>query len=62
MAVLEPLVETHNEAEFMAANELKLPIIGINNRNIAQLKACPLFGFMPGNSLNRITHRNILLF
>ena len=55
-------METHNEAEFMAANELKLPIIGINNRNIAQLKACPLFGFMPGNSLNRITHRNILLF
>ncbi len=35
---LEPLVETHNEAEVMAANELKLPIIGINNRNIVQLE------------------------
>lgn len=33
---LEPLVETHNEAEIIAANELKLTFLGINNRNIVE--------------------------
>lgn len=31
---LEPLVETHNETEIMAVNEVKLTFLGINNRNI----------------------------
>ena len=35
---LEPLVETHNEAEIIAANELKLTLLGINNRNIIELE------------------------
>lgn len=35
---LEPLVETHNEAEIISVNELKLNIIGINNRNIVELE------------------------
>lgn len=33
---LEPLVETHNEAEIITANELNLTFLGINNRNIAK--------------------------
>ena len=33
---LEPLVETHNEAEIIAVNELKLTFLGINNRNIVE--------------------------
>lgn len=33
---LEPLVETHNEAEIVAVNELKLGFLGINNRNIVE--------------------------
>jgi indole-3-glycerol phosphate synthase len=35
---LEPLVETHNEAEIMAANELNLTFLGINNRDILLLE------------------------
>jgi len=44
MLSLEPLVETHNESEIMAINnelnnnQLKLTIIGINNRNIVDLE------------------------
>ena len=33
---LEPLVETHNEAEILHANRLEATLIGINNRNIQQ--------------------------
>lgn len=33
---LEPLVETHDEAEIIAINELKLTFLGINNRNIVK--------------------------
>ncbi len=33
---LEPLVETHNKAEIMAVNELKLTFLGINNRSIVE--------------------------
>ncbi len=33
---LEPLVETHNEAEILAVRDLNLSFIGINNRNIIQ--------------------------
>lgn len=33
---LEPLVETHNEAEIMAISELELTFLGINNRNIVE--------------------------
>ena len=33
---LEPLVETHNEAEIISANEWNLTFLGINNRNIIQ--------------------------
>ena len=33
---LEPLVETHNEAEIIAVNKLKLTFLGINNRNIVE--------------------------
>ncbi|MEN6350389.1 MAG: indole-3-glycerol-phosphate synthase [Syntrophomonas sp.] len=35
---LEPLVETHNEEEIAAANELKLTMLGINNRSIVELE------------------------
>lgn len=35
---LEPLVETHNEAEIISTKELKLTILGINNRNIVELE------------------------
>lgn len=35
---LEPLVETHNESEIISARELKLNMIGINNRNIVELE------------------------
>jgi len=35
---LEPLVETHNEAEIFLANQLDLTMIGINNRSIAELE------------------------
>lgn len=35
---LEPLVETHNEADIMTANELRLTMAGINNRNIIELE------------------------
>jgi len=35
---LEPLVETHNEAEIYAANKLQLTLMGINNRNIVELE------------------------
>lgn len=35
---LEPLVETHNEAEIRIANELKPTFLGINNRNILELE------------------------
>lgn len=35
---LEPLVETHNRPEIAFANELKLTIMGINNRNIVELE------------------------
>ncbi|GAB6174374.1 indole-3-glycerol phosphate synthase TrpC [Paradesulfitobacterium aromaticivorans] len=38
MLGLEPLVETHNESEIISTNELKLNIIGINNRNIVELE------------------------
>lgn len=33
---LEPLVETHTEAEIMVANELRVTFLGINNRNIME--------------------------
>ena len=33
---LEPLIETHNEAEILHANRLEAALIGINNRNIQQ--------------------------
>ena len=33
---LEPLVETHNEAEMEAIKDLKLSFLGINNRNIIE--------------------------
>ena len=33
---LEPLVETHNDAEILHANRLEATLIGINNRNIQQ--------------------------
>ncbi|WP_418790891.1 indole-3-glycerol-phosphate synthase [Phosphitispora sp. TUW77] len=33
---LEPLVETHNEAEIIAVNRLELTFLGINNRNIVE--------------------------
>lgn len=35
---LEPLVETHNEAEIRIANELNPTFLGINNRNILELE------------------------
>jgi len=35
---LEPLVETHSKAEILAVNELKLTMLGINNRNIVELE------------------------
>lgn len=35
---LEPLVETHNEAEIIAVSEMKLTFLGINNRNIIELE------------------------
>ena len=35
-AGLEPLIETHNEAEIGQANRLGASLIGINNRNIQQ--------------------------
>lgn len=35
---LEPLVETHSAAEIAGFNELELPIVGINNRNIVELE------------------------
>jgi indole-3-glycerol phosphate synthase len=35
---LEPLIETHYEAEIRMVNELKLSFVGINNRNIVQLE------------------------
>ncbi|MDD2421325.1 MAG: indole-3-glycerol-phosphate synthase [Heliobacteriaceae bacterium] len=38
MLGLEPLVETHNEAEILSVNELNLTMIGINNRNIVELE------------------------
>ncbi|KAF1085144.1 Indole-3-glycerol phosphate synthase [Sporotomaculum syntrophicum] len=33
---LEPLVETHTEAEIIAGNELMVTFLGINNRNIME--------------------------
>jgi len=33
---LEPLVETHTEAEIIVANELMVTFLGINNRNIME--------------------------
>ncbi len=33
---LEPLVETHNEAEIIAVKDLQLSFLGINNRNIIE--------------------------
>ena len=33
---LEPLVETHNETEIIAVNDLKVTFLGINNRNIVE--------------------------
>lgn len=35
---LEPLVETHDEAEIITVNELNLTFLGINNRNIIELE------------------------
>ena len=35
---LEPLVETHSEVEVRIVNELKLTLVGINNRNILELE------------------------
>jgi Indole-3-glycerol phosphate synthase len=35
---LEPLVETHNEAEIAVVQELHLNMIGINNRSIVELE------------------------
>lgn len=35
---LEPLVETHNQAEILAVKGLKLTMLGINNRNILELE------------------------
>lgn len=35
---LEALVETHNQAEIISIKDLKLNMIGINNRNIAELE------------------------
>ncbi len=35
---LEPLVETHNEAEIIAVSGLELTFLGINNRNIVELE------------------------
>lgn len=35
---LEPLVETHSEAEIRAANRLPLTLIGINNRDILRME------------------------
>lgn len=35
---LEPLVETHSEAEINAAREIYLTMMGINNRNIMELE------------------------
>ncbi|HAU32021.1 MAG: Indole-3-glycerol-phosphate synthase [Desulfotomaculum sp. 46_296] len=35
---LEPLVETHNQSEIIAANRLCLTMTGINNRNIVKLE------------------------
>lgn len=35
---LEPLVETHNEAEIIGIEMLKLTLLGINNRNIVELE------------------------
>jgi len=35
---LEPLVETHEEAELIFANGLRLTMVGINNRNIVALE------------------------
>lgn len=35
---LEPLVETHSEAEIRVANELNPTFLGINNRNILELE------------------------
>lgn len=36
MLGLEPLVETHSEAEITTVNELNLTFLGINNRNILE--------------------------
>ena len=38
MLGLEPLVETHSEAEIITVSELQLTIVGINNRNIVELE------------------------
>ncbi|MGI5881062.1 MAG: indole-3-glycerol-phosphate synthase [Syntrophomonadaceae bacterium] len=35
---LEPLVEIHNETELAVVSELRLPLLGINNRNIVELE------------------------
>ncbi|HAG11475.1 MAG TPA: indole-3-glycerol-phosphate synthase TrpC [Desulfotomaculum sp.] len=35
---LEPLVETHTQAEIINANQLSLTMLGINNRNIVELE------------------------
>lgn len=35
---LEPLVETHTQAEIISVKELALSMIGINNRNIVELE------------------------
>lgn len=46
---LEPLVETHSEAEIMALKELELTMVGINNRNIVHLE-------MDDGSVNTTEH------
>jgi len=38
MMGLEPLVETHDEAEIISVKDLNLTMIGINNRNIVELE------------------------
>jgi indole-3-glycerol phosphate synthase len=38
MLGLEPLVETHSEEEIISINDLKLTMVGINNRNIVELE------------------------
>ena len=35
---IDPLLETHTEAEIEFANELEAPLVGINNRDIGQLE------------------------